>query len=178
MFEPESDVPVIGDWPQMTRLVLSKAATRLVVAFLVLGVAGLATDAAIVRRVSKDGLGGENRGQIVRGAHNDLGGALTRFNADARACAGDTQLSCLHAADEEFASAFDGFVAKVAKVWSSPAFDVSDVVARARACATALRARATAPDAAAYDAAASSIAAALLAFDRAYVELSAPHPSG
>ena len=178
VFEPESDVPEIGDWPRMTRLVLSAAAKRLLVLFLVLGVVGIALDARVTKTIAGGGLSHETRGQVVRGAHDRLGASLVQFNADVRACSGDGQLDCLRAADQRFALAFDAFDAKVATVKSNPSFNASDVAAKARACATALRARAAADDAAAYDAAAASVTRALTEFDDAYAALFANRPAG
>ncbi len=178
VFEPESDVPEIGDWPRMTRLVLSSAAKRLLVLFLVLGAVGVALDARIATTVADGGLSHETRGQVVRTAHDRLGASLVQFNTDVRGCSGDGQLDCLRAADQRFALAFDAFDAKVAKVKSNPSFNASDVAAKARACATALRARAAAVDAAAYDAAASSVTRALTEFDDAYAALFPQQPAG
>lgn len=163
---PESDVPAVPDWPPVMRVAMSPTARRLLVLFIALGLfSGVTSTAASVALVAK-GANFTTRGQVLRDAHDELTAGLRRFNADVKACPTDAgQLECLHAADTRFASAFDGFGVRVAKIRPSPTIDTALVLSDARACAAALRARASTPDAASYDAALPPVRDALRAFD-------------
>jgi hypothetical protein len=169
---PESDVPVVPDWPPLMRVALSRAARRLLVLFLALGAfGGVAWTGATLALVATSA-NFTTRGDVLRGAHDDLTVALRRFNADVKACpAGDGQLACLHVADTRFAAAFDAFGVQVGKIRTTSTIDTSVALSDARACAAALRARASTADAASFDAALPPVRDSLRAFDADYAAL-------
>ena len=167
---PAAEAPAFGEpdlpqRPRIIRLVLSKAARRVLVTFIVLTVVfqgGFFTVAAIVS--AKTAV-----------AYNKLDDAHTRLGIDVHTFASDTQkcaisggLACLHSADSALADAFDRFGTDVQAINFPASIDASPLVGDARDCATALRHMAEANDQTSYGTAFGEYSRAATTFDKDY----------
>ncbi|MBA3652843.1 MAG: DUF4389 domain-containing protein [Actinobacteria bacterium] len=96
---------VLPSQPRITRLLLSKAAKRLVVLFIVIG--GILGVGLVVLSATLADTGATRADLIA--AHQDLTGEVHRFHASGQRCAVSGGIDCIHAADGRVADAFDRF---------------------------------------------------------------------
>jgi hypothetical protein len=121
------------------RLMLSPAARRLVILFLVLGAALLVTGGTLgaiaAGRTASDT---EALARVVA-AHDHLGSQLEKYQRDVAAC--NQQLGCVQAADGDLAAAFEGFATEVdgIKFRASAQDEAAQVQRAARQFASALQ---------------------------------------
>lgn len=155
----------IGLRPRITKLVLSKAAKRIVVLFLVLGVGvNAANVAAAITRVNAAGRAHAE----LSDAYGDIYDASVAYSSAVQTCAAQQGgLPCLRDAALRLQSAFTGFRAKLAaiKVPAPALGQVHDVDQKAAAVVDSLTALAGAGDAAQYGARAGELQQRLEAFD-------------
>lgn len=161
----ELDLP---ERPRITRLVLSKAARRILVTFIVLTVVvygGFITVAAIF------GAQASAAYKKLDESHDRLGVAVHAFSEDVQRCAINGGLQCLHDADSSLADAFDTFAVDVEAISFPATIDASPLVGDARDCADALRRMSQAPDQTTYSAAFADYSNAAQEFDQEYSDI-------
>jgi hypothetical protein len=161
--------PDLPERPRILRLVLSKAARRLVVVFIVLTVViygGLFTVAAIFGAKASEAY------RKLDDSHERLGIAVTSFGTDTQRCNFGGGLECLHAADSALADAFDQFATEVEAIEFPASIDTSLLVVDARDCADALRHMAQANDQDAYGRGLREYTSAAQRFDDDYADVS------
>jgi hypothetical protein len=99
---PEHAMP--SDGPQITRLALSRAAKRIVILFIVLGVLVSFVSSAVSTITT---VKASRTAEKLDDYHAEVSLAFTTFATDTQACGG--QLACLHEADGRMAAALELF---------------------------------------------------------------------
>ena len=160
------DLPVR---PRISRLVLSKAARRLVGLFIAAAVVTyigfFVTFAISAARTA----GAYND---LRDGHDRLGVSVGRFQAETQRCAINGGIVCLHQADTDLADAFDRFADDVQAISFPAGTDPGIVITDAHACSAALRHMAAAENEAQYGAALGEYQQAANEFDQDYRNVS------
>ncbi|HVT77136.1 MAG TPA: DUF4389 domain-containing protein, partial [Acidimicrobiales bacterium] len=157
--------PDLPERPRITRLVLSKAARRVLVTFIVL------TIVVYGGLIVVGGVTGVKTARAYRqldDSHHSLGVAVNQFGADAQQCAISGGLTCLHDANTRLANAFDGFATEVGNISFPAQLDASPLIADAHDCSAALRRMAVASTQTDYGAAAADYQSALNRFNQDY----------
>jgi hypothetical protein len=153
------------------RLVLSAGAKRLVVLFLVLGVATLAASATVGAITAGSTASKAESLTAVAAAHDTLVSSGQKYQQDIAAC--NQQLRCVQAADGELAHAFEAFATEVGrlKLPSSAQDEGADVQRAGRQFSRALQELAAAPSVEEYTRLADVVDQISDSFDQRYAAL-------
>lgn len=162
------EAPALPPTPRITRLVLAKAARRLVTLFIVLGaIFGIGGQIAVAAL----GATTNEAFEQLEDSRADLFRDLRVFNGDVQDCAINRGgIECIHAADVRLAAAFDEFADEVETIDFLLSEDRPALVEASRQAASDLRA-ASRSDGQAYVDAVNAFQRDLQEFDEAYFDL-------
>jgi hypothetical protein len=165
---PAFDALDLPERPRIVRLVLSKAARRIVVTFIVLTVVIYGSIFIVAAIFAAQASASYKK---LDESHDRLGVAVHAFSEDVQRCAINGGLQCLHDADASLADAFENFATDVEAISFPATIDVSPLVGDARDCADALRRMSEAPDQTSYSAAFADYSSAAQEFDQEYSDI-------
>jgi hypothetical protein len=161
----DGDVPDLPARPHIVRLVLSKAAKRIMVLFIVVAVVGYGGFLVVI---SINAFKTLDAYRDLDAAHDTLGVSIRDWSDETQQCAFEGGAPCVRAASLDLAGDFDQFAADVAAIDFPQTTNAGNLIVDARDCATALRKMGAAETPAAYQTAAGEFQDALDRFDEDY----------
>jgi hypothetical protein len=97
-------------------VVLSAGAKRLVVLFLVLGVAQYVAGGVVSVTTTSNARKTTQARSDLTAAHNTLAGRIQQYQQQVAACGAQPELSCIQSADRELADAFAAFATEMQRI--------------------------------------------------------------